>query len=306
MAHSERFDAWRPVARAGPAARDDRVGMAALISMERAKLLKRPMTWVCLALIAVGLAVIMALGYGIARSSNEAPAVRAENLGQVVLPGGIETSFQIIQPIAKLLLVVLAATLVGSEYGWGTIRVLVGSGVSRSRLLFAKLIALTQVGLLLLALGVVAGSLTSLAATLIEGQSATLGGFGAEWIGDLLLMFARSGLTLMVYALIAFTAAVLTRSVAAGLAIGLAWSFIVEPGLRFVSGSLGVTGITMQHWLMSTNANALLDRNHFGASSLGDGTPGAWQAAMILLLYGAVLLGTALVVFRRRDVHANG
>ncbi len=306
MAHSERFDSWRPVRHLQPAMGNRHAGLLALIAMERTKLLKRPMTWISLALITVGLAAILALGYGFASSSNEDPAVRAENLREVMLPGGIETSFQVTHTIAKILLVVLAATLVGSEYGWGTIRVLVGTGVSRSRLLLAKFIALTQVGFLLLVLGVLSGSLTSLTATIIDGRSVSLGGFGADWAGDLLVMFARSGLTLLVYALIAFTAAVLTRSVAVGLAIGLAWSFIVEPGVRALSGSLGVAGNIMHDWLISTNANALLDRNHFGPSSLADGTPAAWQAAMILVLYSAVLLGAALVVFHRRDVHAGG
>jgi ABC-2 type transport system permease protein len=306
MAHSERVDAWRPASYAQLTGRGQHGSFSSLVAMERMKLLKRPMTRMCLLLIALGLVVIMALGYGIANSSNEDPTVRAENLREALLPGGIETSFQVTQTIAKLLLVVLAVSLVGSEYGWGTIRVLVGSGVSRSKLLLAKLIALVQVGFLVLCTGVLAGSLTSLAATIIDGQPVTLGGFGAGWIGDVLLMFTRSGLTLLVYALIAFTAATLTRSVAAGLAIGLAWSFIVEPGLGVLSGSLGADGDTLHRWLISTNANALLDRNHFGTSSLADGTPGAWQAAMVLLCYSVVLLGAALVVFHRRDVHSGG
>ncbi|HEU4793162.1 MAG TPA: ABC transporter permease subunit [Nitrolancea sp.] len=272
-----------------------------MVSMEWLKLLKRPMTWIIFLFLVPGTAGIMVLSYLSVILSNTDPELRAINVQSELLPLGIMNSLEIAGALGGILMVVLAAALIGSEYGWGTIRPLVGSGATRSKVFLAKLIALIEAVITFVILAIAAGCLASLALTWFEGNPITLGTVDTAWVLDLGLSIARTTFVIFVGATIAFSVAYVTRSLAAGIGIGIAW-MILEQVLSLFLERLGKTGEVIRDLLISTNTNALSMRNGFGTSELPPGVPAEYQAVGVLALYCILLLGFAWLVFRRRDI----
>jgi len=285
--------------------RAEQPGLGAITAMERFKLRKRPMTWITFGLLVGGVALIISLAYISLHASDVSPAERADRLHNFLLPNGITRSFQIVGFLGQILIVVLGASLIGAEYSWGTIRILVGTGGSRTRLLAAKLIALAQATIVYLVAATVVGSVTSLVVSLVSGHAVTLGTVDASWWGDLALMMVRVAYVLLVMGVFAFSIASLTRSVAAGIGIGIGWVFL-ERILSAFLGLLGNVGDAISKGLISTNTASLIERNGFEPQHLESGTPGAWQATGVLFVYTAVLLVVTFVVFRRRDITTGG
>ena len=278
--------------------------LGSLVSMERMKLIKRPMTWITFLILVAGVAAIIFLAYISLHASNVRPDEKANRLHNFTWPTGIVRSFDISGFLGQIVMVVLAASLVGSEYGWGTIRVMVGTGASRTKLLLAKLLALTGATIVFLVAAAAAGSLASLVNTVAGGHPVTLGTVNAAWWGDLALMIARSSFVLWVMVVLAFSIASLTRSVAAGIAVGIGWPFL-EQILAALIGLLGNIGDEIKKWLISTNTSALTQRNGFGPHTVDSGTPGAWHAFLVLIVYAVVLLVVAFTVFWRRDISSG-
>ncbi len=275
--------------------------LGALVSMERMKIVKRPMTWITFLIIVLGTAAIVFIAYLTIHASNVRPDEKATRITNFTWPTGITRSFDIGGFLGQIVLVVVAASLVGSEYSWGTIRVMVGTGASRTKLLLAKLITLTVAPLIFLLGAVAAGSLAALINTVAGGHTLTLGTVNGAWWGDLALMILRSWFALWVMVVLAFSIASLTRSVAAGIAVGIGWPFL-EQILAALIGLIGNIGDEIHKWLISTNTNALTTRNGFGHHTVDPNTPGAWHAFLVLVVYSAVLLVVTFVVFRRRDI----
>jgi ABC-type transport system involved in multi-copper enzyme maturation permease subunit len=269
--------------------------------MERLKILKRPMTWITFLIIVAGTAAIVFIAYLTIHASDVKPAEKASRIADFTWPTGITRSFDIGGFLGQILLVVVAASLVGSEYGWGTIRVMVGTGASRTKLLLAKLIAVSLAAIIFLLGAAAAGSLASLINTVAGGHTLTLGTVNGAWWGDLALMILRSWFALWVMVVLAFSIASVTRSVAAGIAVGIGWPFL-EQILAALLGLVGNIGDEIRKWLISTNTNALVTRNGFGHHTVDSGTPGAWHAFLVLLVYAVVLLVISFVVFQRRDI----
>jgi ABC-2 type transport system permease protein len=278
--------------------------LRALISMERMKIIKRPMTWITFLILVGATMAIVILAYVSIRASNVDAVEKANRLANFLLPTGIKRSFEISGFFGQIILVVVAASVVGSEYSWGTIRMMVGTGVARSKLLLAKLIALTQTTIVFLVLAVAAGTFASFLVTVISGHTLTLGTVNSAWWGDLALMTVRGIFVLWVMMVLAFSIASITRSVAAGIAVGIGWPFLEQIGSALL-GLLGSIGDTVHKWLISTNTNALMAHSGFGPQTVDKGTPTVWHAFFVLLFYAAVLLVITFAVFRQRDISSG-
>jgi ABC-type transport system involved in multi-copper enzyme maturation permease subunit len=277
-------------------------GTGDLVAMETAKLRKRIMAKIVFALGSLGIAGFMIIAYLVTRfSTYDSPAERAADLEAFLLPGVIPDLFQVIGQVSMLLAVIVGAGLIGSEYGWNTMRVLVGSGVSRTRLIAAKIAVLALATVALVAAGFVATSLVSLGIGLVDGHGLTLSWLDARYAADIGLMFLRTIFTIFVPAALAFAVASLSRSLAAGIASGIGL-LIVEPIVGLLATSLGSFGDVVNQALITTNVNAIQALNTFGAPREIENAPDAWQAAAVLALYAVALLGSAIIVFRRRDI----
>lgn len=122
--------------------------------------------------------------------------------------------------------IVIGAWMIGLEYGQKTMRRALSADPRRLRLIGAKLaVVLGYVTVLTLAAAVFAGILLSLAAS----------GHGGGLGFDAMLRATLSALTQnLIYAPVGFFLALLTRSMAGGMTVALAFGFIIDTALSAV------------------------------------------------------------------------
>jgi ABC-2 type transport system permease protein len=287
--------------------------MEQLISAEFFKLRKRMMTWV-LAAILVGLVVLL---YTVLWSTS----VRVETFGErrgftgldlrraLFLPGAVPYGLQIVGSFGAILAMILAAGSVGSEYAWGTVRLMATASSGRMRMLTAKLIVvfgLTAAGTLLAV--AVAVTYAYIIATYYGEASGSF--ITGTFIQNELASYGRTLLVLSPYVSFAFAVAVIGRSTLAGVGSGLGVAFI-EPiigGLMRLGGS---PWKDIPDYFLSTNRQivmlqnavpAVLPRIGGGGDAVDAGALSPFYAGALLLTYTVVFIALALIVFRRRDI----
>ena len=282
--------------------------MLSLISAEMLKIRKRRATWIMfgiflafLAFIIIGIGQIV-FGEGGADSEDLAPANAA-----LRFPVGYGALLQFVAEMGRWIVIVFATMVVGSEYSWGTVRQVMARGASRNRYLAAKLAAIVfsaLVGMLLTLL--VGAGLMVVGDLLANGWDPILpDGFFVDLAVDSLRTLA----VLSVFALVAFCIAVLTRSAAGGLGLGLGYLF-VEAILQPIFRAIGGFWADLADFLLTSLASAAMAGNALGAGEFfGDGDSGfgtggmePGTAGLYLLLYGVVLLAISVWVFNRRDI----
>lgn len=277
-------------------------GVGDMLKMEALKMRRRPMTWVTFLIVMLAVVAIPVLGYIAINASTFAnPAQKAEELQSFLLPNGITLGLEISTIVGSIVLTVLAAGIIGSEYGWGTTRVLVGSGADRTRLMVAKILYVALITLMFVLAGTFVGSLTSLAVTVVTGNELTLGGFSGAWLVDLALMLLRGFFVTFVSAVIGFAVASMTRSLAAGIAVGIGIGAL-EPILSALLSLAGTVGDIVNQFLLFPNINSIVALNGFGEVTPPANALNPWQAAAVLTGYIVLLLGASIIIFRRRDI----
>jgi ABC-2 type transport system permease protein len=289
--------------------------MEQLIAAEFFKLRKRMMTWV-VAGIMVGLVVLL---YTVLWSTS----VRVETFGErrgftgldlrraLFLPGAVPYGLQIVGSFGAILAMILAAGSIGSEYAWGTVRLMATASSGRMRMLMAKLIVifgLTAAGTLLAVL--VALIYSYIIATYYGEASASF--VTGTFVRDQLASYGRTMLVLAPYVSLAFAIAVIGRSTLAGVGSGLGVAFI-EPivgGLMRLGGS---PWKDIPNYFLSTNRQVVMLQNavpavlpRIGGGDAADaGALSPFYAGLLLFTYSIVFIGLALVVFRRRDIGSS-
>lgn len=275
--------------------------MGALIRMELLKLRKRPMTWVLLILLLGGIGFITVVSVLQLRSVD--PTIREDLLRNITLPGTLPRTAEFVYFFGSIMLSILAASTIGSEYSWGTLRPMLATGVPRGRFLAAKLIALALVAALFAILPLLMNALLALPIAAWNNVPYLTGTFDAAWVGDLGAILGRTYLLVLMPMAIAFFVALVGRSQAAGIGAAL--------GLMIGEQIVVVLLLSLdQPWtravanlLPGRNSQVLLNHNGFGAlPPMPPGLPGEPRALLTLALYGVVALVVAIVVFRRRDV----
>jgi ABC-type transport system involved in multi-copper enzyme maturation permease subunit len=190
-----------------------------LLRGELFKIAHLRITWVMAAVYALflgGAQLVLATGPGTQTQLRDDPLGAFYNL--------MEGDLQLVRIFGGIFLLVLGAHVVGLEYQQGTIRVLLGRGVGRLQLLFAKVAALAAAGAALLALGaLIEAAAGALIVPALAGGGHPWTVLGAEYWADVrayaLGVLISAGVTL----LLAVAAAAVGRSLAFGLAVGLSW-----------------------------------------------------------------------------------
>jgi ABC-2 type transport system permease protein len=221
-----------------------------------------------------------------------------------IMPHGLMESFAIASRLSGILLVVVAAALIGSEFSWGTIKVTVSAGASRSRLFFAKLITLLSVVVVYLTIGVFAGSVASVIVTILSGNALTFGTVNGAWLADASMAALRSSFVIGVLAILAFAVSGVTRSLVAGVAAGIGW-IVLEQVLHVFLSTIGNVGLFIDWLLILSNISALMQRNGFGPQRIEPHMPSELAAFSILILDSLALIAIAYAAFTRRDIQAG-
>ena len=260
--------------------------MGNLLNAEIFKAVKRPTTWIMLAI----LVVIVAAFYTIIYFAVDDPATNESLRPDATRNNG----FAVGSFMASVLVIVMAAQLMGSEYGWGTIRALVSRATGRTPLIVAKLILLTGYTALTLVISAAASLGMAYLFGSIAGNVTTMS--GGDWV-DVASAIGRGMLSLGVYAIIAMVITILSRSTAAGIAGSLALSFL-ETQIWALLGLASNTFEDVGKYFIAYNVTGL---STIGTEASTDGFD-ATRGAIIIAAWLIGLLIITFYVFRRRDI----
>lgn len=227
------------------------------------------------------------------------------------LPDSLFATVQIIDTVGLILIIILAGTIVGGEYGVGTVRLMFTRGPTRTQFMLAKLGAIlccSALGVVVLVpLGIIVGALFNL----VTGIGLDMHFFNGGWLLHAFLYMLVTVLNLFMYATIAVCLATLGRTTAAGVAGTIIW-WIVESvlsGLLTLVGSFnqGVLGNLLKaipDYFISNNLSALVQNQH--QYLLGESVPAGQisdiHALLVLVVYLLALGGLAWWVNEKRDV----
>jgi ABC-2 type transport system permease protein len=274
--------------------------MLPLLSSEIFRLVKRPMPWIMLLILAIGVALLYGALWAVLETAASANDTR--ELGNNLRIGATTgLGLGLVSTLATILVVIQASSTIGAEYGWGTIRTLLPRANGRLPLAVAKLIT---IGLFVIML-VASGYLVSLAmSTLVTSAAGLSDDLGDGFVLHSLASVGRVIYTIVPYAALSFMVALWSRSNAAGISVGLA-VYLLEDLVLAIIGLAGESVDWLPELLLSDNVSAILALNNVEATGFGGnptGGPDPWQAAGALALWTALFLAIALVVFHRRDV----
>lgn len=268
------------------------------LQSELFRLRRRPQSWI-MPVLAVGFVgifyTIISLLYHVGTETNRSDMQSSARIG-----GVFDNGMQVWGFFGAILTVIVASSLIGSEYGWNTLRPLVARASSRTDLLSAKWVVVGLYTVMMVVVGVIGSIVLAAAASLVIDVSVQ---FPVEYLGDVALGTLRWVVATLPYAVIAFSVALLTRSNAAGIAVGIGLSF-VEPLVFGLMSFVSDTFTTVQEygiaWNVQQLANVSIDPE--GGSMEPVAASQVWQSTGILAVYIAVAVGGSYIAFNRRDI----
>ena len=201
--------------------------------------------------------------------------------------------------------VILAAAVLGGEYGWGTLRPVLSRGAGRWPFLASKAAVVVLVTVAILLILSVTVMISGFIAEAILTADPQVEGYGSiSWV-NLLALFGRVVYGFVPYIMLALFLVVLTTSngVGIGLSLGyyIAESVILEPILSIFGWSDQVFA-----FLLGTSVDAW--QNIEGGAPPGrdiatiGGLPDMAHGFIIITIYIAVLAAAAIFMFLRRDI----
>jgi ABC-type transport system involved in multi-copper enzyme maturation permease subunit len=284
-----------------------------LVGMELYKLRRRVMSKV-LSIIAVGAMVLVFLVILLVILANlrgSSAAGTPSTFDPLLPPTALYVAVQVIRNLGPILIIILVGTIVGGEYGVGTIRLLFTRGPTRTQFLLAKIGA----AIFCIVSGVLVSLLIALLAGLLfnlfTGITPSFDFFNATWLGQASLYVLYAMLNLFIYAMMALFLATVGRATAAGVAGALAWSFlepVVATILTVIGRATGGPGgdflRAVPDYFISSSISALFQNLNHELFGFNDGTSSLSDvhALLVLAVYLALFIGLAWWINERRDV----
>lgn len=294
-----------PITTLGPAGTTARPtgSLGAIVAAELLKLIRRPATWVLLALWpSLQLLFSFVIPYiSYLRGEDLEGRPPEVSLASTLPDKLVENAIAGLPMFGGALLLTLGALLAGSEYGWGTLKTLLSQGPRRVSVLAGQLLALVVL------LAVTVASTFVLNAAVSWGIAAAESA-PANWptAGELALGFGGGLLIATTWGALGMLLGTLFRGTALPIALGLIWVLAIEILVVNVAAPLLEIFDVAQAALPGVNAgslvaalagpNATLDTP--GVAPIVGGAQAAWVLAGFLVLFTA-LSGLLLA---RRDV----
>ncbi|MBI4337430.1 MAG: ABC transporter permease subunit [Chloroflexi bacterium] len=231
-----------------------------------------------------------------------------EAYASFTLPGSIPGAMGVAQSIGLILIAILAASIVGTEYGWGTLRTVLARGTVRWQYLAAKLALLMLVAAAALLVVLAVTGISSLAAGALAGGAPSGTAPAVGW-ADAFAALGRAWVALLPYVALAAFITVLTRSSAAGMAVALGYFFAEQIAVSILISVFDWFG-TVADYVLGRNITAWMlgsQRDGLGGATVGAGVrigeyPGELHGLLVLVAYTLVLAGVAFWLFQRKDI----
>ncbi|MBO9312996.1 MAG: ABC transporter permease subunit [Chloroflexus sp.] len=237
------------------------------------------------------------------------PAAIEQIKRQLSLPGVFGAVLSAINGTGGILAIILTAGIVGSDFNWGTLRILLTRAPHRGAYLLAKLVALQLALLVATVITLVIGAMLALLFGTILGLPQQIG------IIDLLLLpigMLRALIVMLPYTLIAGASAIVGRSVIAGVGGGLIFlAFDVSAGSLNTIGAVDPMIRALVNLLLQPNINRLvvensrmfgLDQSVLTAALDLSLLPPQWQALIVIAVYSAIFGYSAYRTLSRQDI----
>ncbi len=221
-----------------------------------------------------------------------------------VLPNSLSNGLTVAHTIGVILIMILASSVLGTEYGWGTLRAVLTRGVNRWQFLGAKALSLLlmgAIGLIIVALTVAVSSLIA-ASLLVDDGGLTDSG---EW-STAAVMFGKAVYGLMPYAILALFLSVLTSSSSMGIAFSLAYYFVeaILVGILinvfdwFSNVTDFLLGPSVTSWMTEAGIRTTGQGSMFPISHPSS----QLHAFLVIAAYSIVLGAVAFWLFQRKDI----
>ena len=236
-----------------------------------------------------------------AESCEAAIETKRELREALVLPMSIGLSLGLAHSLGIILIVVLASSTIGIEYGLGTLRTTLAKGVGRWQLIASKalLLALLSAAALLVVSITIAISSIGAALTL---QDATGAASSGGW-SEVAIAYGKTIYGLLPYVALAMFFAVLTSSSGVGTAIVLGYYFAEQIVVAllfnfdwFEKVADFILGRAVDGWLSGEGGLSV----QLGPA-LGE-LPDALHGSLVMLGYIVILGALTFWLFQRRDI----
>jgi ABC-type transport system involved in multi-copper enzyme maturation permease subunit len=259
--------------------------------------------WLFLAVV-FGLMIPYLVYIGLSGSADAEDLNSARQLLATVLPDHLTTTGIGLFPLfGGAVVLILGAATIGNEYRWGTLNLLFLQRPSRASVLLGHAVALAGLLLALVAVTFIAVAGASAGIALAEGEPVAF-----PSAGELATAIGAAWLICLAHGSLGFFLAVVFRSTAMAIAIGLGWTMLIENavnGLALVAEPLTY----LQKILLSPSTGAIAAA--IGApTQFSGGTPGVVAAASgpvacaVAAAYVVILTTASVVVTNRRDATA--
>lgn len=284
-------------------------GLGRMIGAEFLKLRKRSLTRVLMFILVGIIALVNLLLLAVskanlpARGNGQGLANIRDLLG---LSSGIPFAFSLMASFGVVLAIILAASSMGSEYNWKTIRTALISSESRFKFLTAKLISISAMIIMGMFIGVVVAVIMSIITNAIGGYAFDFSFLTGSYVWQQFLQFWLTFYTIVPFATLAFMMSIVGRSAMPGISTGIGMLFlegIITTFMRLASGWIA----KVPDYLLNANVQAITALNQLprgfgmGAGST-DTTVSVTHAYITLGLYSLAFLALAYYLFRKRDV----
>lgn len=280
--------------------------MIDMVRAELFKLRKRKMTWILLIILVAFFCLIFFATYGITSGPSDImPGASVDGIRtSLQFPDAFNMIFSTAGSIGTLLLIILVASSIGSEYSWGSIRQVLARKGIRYHFVISKLISFIIVATIGLLISVIVGFILALITSNLLG-SINWDFMTASYVGGLFEMFGWTLFSLLPYILLTTFFAFLGRSAIAGIGGGLGFYFIEAIAV----GLFGLAGgwlAKIPDYLIGPNVDALMPSSLFaqGAFASADTMTSTLHAALVLATYCVVFLVLSLYMFKKRDITA--
>lgn len=224
-----------------------------------------------------------------------------ESTLQQVRPSHVpDFGISLVAGLGSVLLIVFAASHMGTEFGWGTLRTLLASGEGRAAFLASKLGSIALFGLLFTAFGVAS---VVMASFLVSAQA----GFDTSGLdpGTVASAGIRAAYCFVPYLALAALIALWSRSSGAGIAAGLVIYFAESIVMQLLI-SFNKDYATIANFGISRNVQSLSRLGVTVSTGAPPATapalPDQTQAALVLAAWTIVFLALAFWRLRSRDV----
>ncbi len=214
------------------------------------------------------------------------------------LPGSIENVFNSLSGgLGAILIIILTASAVGSEYRWGTLRQMLIKGTGREGYLISKLIGIGIVVVIGILIALFTCFITSLITTAVSGVGLSWDFLNLSFIGYMFSAFGNLLLILAVYFSLTVLFCVLLRSVTSGMVIGIIFIYadmIIVALLTYANNWWA----NLAPYTIGHNVSIISDLFTIN----GDSESSILKAIAILLGYCILFLGISFYSFRKQDI----